>query len=79
LWYGLVIPKIQEKGGALGGLRSVILCLELGFVWLVYYLFGLATAMNLPIWMTALLVVLVDRLVSWISGVAQTRRTGLSK
>ena len=58
------------KGGALGGLRLIILCLELGFVWFVYYLFGWATTYELPIWLTALLVLGVDRLVGLISMLA---------
>ena len=69
--------EIQEKGGALGGLRVGILCLELGFVWLVYFGFGLATSYEMPIWLTALLVIAVDRTVTFISNTAKDRRDRL--
>lgn len=55
----------------------MILCLELGFVWLVYFGFGLATSYNMPIWLTALLVILVDRTVTFITDYAKRRRDGL--
>ncbi|MEL6572839.1 MAG: hypothetical protein AAFQ64_14330 [Pseudomonadota bacterium] len=55
----------------------MILCLELGFVWLVYFGFGLATAHNMPIWLTALLVIGVDRTVTFITDYAKRRRDGL--
>lgn len=76
LWYSVFIPKFLEKGGALGG-TLIIITLELTFVWLVYYIFGLATAHHMPIWLTALLVLLVDRSVNFITTHAQKRRDRL--
>ncbi len=43
------ISEIQEKGVALGGLRLVVLCLELGFIWLVYYAYGIAASHDMPL------------------------------
>ena len=77
LLYTLDISKIQEKGGALGGTRVMILCLELGFVWLVYFGFGLATSLEIPIWATAMLVIAVDRTVTFISTFGKERRDRL--
>ena len=71
------IHKIQEKGGALGGTHVILVCLELGFVWLVYYGFGLATTYEMPIWLTALLVIIVDRTVTLITTTAKARRDKL--
>lgn len=56
----------------------MILCLELGFIWLVYFGFGLATTFQIPIWLTAFLVMLVDRTVSFITTYANTRRDQLA-
>ena len=58
-------------------MRLVVLTLELGFVWLIYYLFGLAMAFDLPIWLTAFLVLIVDRLVGRISDTAKSKRKRL--
>ena len=55
----------------------MILCLELGFVWLVYFGFGLTTSYNMPIWLTALLVIVVDRTVTFITDYAKNRRDRL--
>jgi len=58
-------------------LRLIFVCLELSFVWLVYFLFGLVTAYEVPIWRTALMVIVVDRCVGFISSIAQERRKRL--
>lgn len=73
------IVKIQEKGASLGRTQVVVLCLELGFVWLVYVLFGLVAYYDMPVWLTAMMVVIVDRLVSAITTQAQRKREALSK
>ncbi|MDX8353167.1 hypothetical protein SLH47_12390 [Cognatiyoonia sp. IB215182] len=53
------------------------MCLELTFLWLVYYAFGLATTYDIPIWATALLVIIVDRIVTFITSSAKRRRDRL--
>ncbi|MCY4180929.1 MAG: hypothetical protein OXC60_06200 [Litoreibacter sp.] len=55
----------------------ILLCLELLFVWLVYFAFGVATEYELPIWLTALLVILVDRTVTSITAFAKRKRARL--
>ncbi|WP_298361171.1 hypothetical protein [uncultured Litoreibacter sp.] len=55
----------------------IIVCLELLFVWLVYFAFGVATEHNLPIWLTALLVIIIDRTVTSITSLARRRRDRL--
>lgn len=54
------------------------MCLELGVIWLVYYVFGLMAAQDMPIWLMAFLVLLVDRTVSQITTVATERRRRLA-
>ena len=60
-------------------MRLIVVMIELSFVWLISSVFGLATAYDLPIWLTALLVVLVDRFVSLVSKAAQSRRARLDE
>ena len=72
------ITKIQEKGGAHGGIRLGILCFELGFVWLIYFCFGLAAKYDMPVWLTTTLIIVVDRLVSFITSHADARRRRLA-
>ena len=55
-------------------MKLVILILELSFVWLVYFAFGVATEYDMPVWLTALLVIFVDRTVTFITTFAQSRR-----
>ena len=54
-----------------------MLCLELGVIWLIYYGFGLISTYDMPVWATALLVIVVDRATSKITEVASRRREGL--
>jgi len=68
---------VLEKGGALGGTRIIILCLELGFVWLIYFGFGIATSHDMPVWLTAFMVLMVDRTVTFITTHAKDRRDRL--
>jgi len=66
-----------KKRGAIGRTLIAILCLELGFVWLVYFGFGVATTHNMPIWLTAFLVIAVDRTVNFITTYAKRKRDRL--
>ena len=58
----------------LGGTRVILLCLELGFVWLVYFAYGVVSAHEMPVWMTTTLVIFVDRAASSITSIAETQR-----
>lgn len=55
-------------------MRLILLSLELGFVWLVYYLFALSTTLSLPMWLTAILVVIVDRIVTYITTMSAAQK-----
>lgn len=74
-----VTPKIQEKGGAHGGLRLIVLCFELGFIWLVYYIYGIAAAHEMPLWLTTSLVIVVDRITTFITSQANNRKQRLAE
>ncbi|GGF79349.1 hypothetical protein SAMN05216376_11494 [Mameliella alba] len=71
------IPKIQEKGGALGETRLIILCLELGVIWLIYLIFGWIAAFEMPLWLSTFIVIAVDRATDAVGDLAQRRRDGL--
>ena len=71
------IPKIQEKGGALGETRLIILCLELGVIWLIYLFFGWIAAFEMPLWLSTFIVIAVDRATDAVGDLAQRRRDGL--
>ncbi len=58
----------------LGGTRIILLCLELGFVWLVYFAYGIVSTHDMPVWMTTTLVIFVDRAASSITSIAETQR-----
>ena len=60
-------------------MRLSIVCLELGFIWLVYYAYGVATAHDMSIWLTTTLVIAVDRIVTWITTAAERRRRRLAE
>ena len=60
-------------------MRLILCVIELGLVWLIYYLLALATSYELPFWLTALLVLVVDRCVGFIAATAKTNRAHLSK
>ena len=77
LRYAFTISKIVKKGGALGGTRIIIVCLELGLVWLIYFGFGIATSHDMPVWLTAFMVLMVDRTVTFITTHAKDRRDRL--
>lgn len=66
--------KHHEKGGALGGTRILILCLELGLIWLVYLSFGYLAAFELPLWLSTLLLIVVDRATDAITSHANRHR-----
>ena len=55
----------------------MVLCLELGVIWLIYCGFGLISTYDMPIWATAMLVITVDRATSKITGIASKRRERL--
>ncbi|MEM9899530.1 MAG: hypothetical protein AAF742_09155 [Pseudomonadota bacterium] len=69
---------ILEKGGAHGGLRLILLCLELGVIWLIYFGLGVLTTFEIPLWAGAMLVVLVDRATSFITKILTDRRRTLN-
>lgn len=75
--YAVTISKIVKKGGALGGTRVIFVCLELGLVWLIYFGFGLATSHDMPVWLTAFMVVMVDRTVTFITTLSKDQRDRL--
>jgi len=58
-------------------LLRLLLCVELGIIWLIYYGFGVISTYNMPIWATAILVILVDRTTSHIKDLAARRRDKL--
>lgn len=45
-------------------IRLILTVVELLLVWFIYYCFGLLTQYDLPIWLVALMVMMVDRLVA---------------
>lgn len=55
------------------------MCLELGFVWLVYFVYGLAADHDMPIWLTAFMVLMVDRIVTFITTKAQEKRERIAE
>lgn len=67
----------QEKRGALGGTRIIILCLELGLIWLIYLSFGYLAAFELPLWLSTGLLIFVDRATSAITSSANAYRDRL--
>uniref|UniRef100_A0AAN0MDX1 Uncharacterized protein n=1 Tax=Yoonia rhodophyticola TaxID=3137370 RepID=A0AAN0MDX1_9RHOB len=46
-------------------------------MWLVYFVFGMVTRYEIPIWATALLVIIVDRTVTFITTSAADKRSRL--
>jgi len=78
LCYGLSIPKLEEKGGALGGTQLILLCCELALIWAIYYAYGLVTSDEMPLWLTTFLVLAVDRLTCALEGAAAEIRTRLA-
>ena len=64
----------QEKGGALGGTRIIILCAELIAIWLIYLGFGWLAAFEIPLWLSTFFVIAVDRATSAVADYAQARR-----
>ena len=57
----------MRKGVPLGKTRVLILCIELFFVWLAYYGLGLATSYEIPLGLAAVLVVITDRFIGFVS------------
>ncbi len=55
------------------------MCLELVFVWLVYFIFGLVADYDMPVWLTAMVVVLVDRIIGLISAHAARKRSAIGR
>ena len=66
--------NIQEKGGALGGTRIIIICLELACIWLIYLGFGWLAGFELPLWLSTFIVIAVDRATGAVGAFAQRRR-----
>lgn len=73
----LAYSEKQEKGGALGGTRLIILCVELAAIWLIYLGFGWLAAFEMPLWLSTFIVILVDRVTGAVADLAQRRRDAL--
>ncbi len=58
-------------------MRLGVLCIELAVIWLIYYLFGVATTYDMPIWLTTFLVIIVDRATTFITTLATRKRIQL--
>ncbi|WP_299143845.1 hypothetical protein [uncultured Tateyamaria sp.] len=59
-------------------MRLSILCAELAVIWLIYFLFGVATHYDMPIWLTTFLVIAVDRATGFITTIATRKGTRIS-
>ena len=58
-------------------MRLGVLCIELAIIWFIYYLFGVATTYDMPLWLTTFLVIFVDRITTFITSLATSRRSRL--
>ncbi len=66
--------NIRRKEAPLGRTRVIVICVELVAIWVVYYLLGYLTALEMPLWLTSVALIAVDRLRDAISAQAQRRR-----
>ncbi|MDD9728302.1 hypothetical protein PVW46_00105 [Mameliella sp. AT18] len=55
----------------------IILCLELGVIWLIYLIFGWIAAFEMPLWLSTFIVIAVDRATDAVGDLAQRRRDSL--
>ncbi|WP_421905508.1 hypothetical protein [Mameliella sp.] len=55
----------------------IILCLELGVIWLIYLCFGWIAAFEMPLWLSTFIVIAADRATDAVGEFAQRRRDGL--
>ncbi|MBY6121624.1 hypothetical protein [Mameliella alba] len=55
----------------------IILCFELGVIWLIYLIFGWIAAFEMPLWLSTFIVIAVDRATDAVGDLAQRRRDGL--
>jgi len=58
-------PKSNGKEVLLGRTRLILYATEFALIWIIYYCFGLAAKVDMPLWLTTLMIVTVDRLVTF--------------
>ena len=74
LWYGEIFQNLIGKEAPFGGTRLILIWFELGSVWTLYLFLTWISAFELPIWAIASLVLVVDRLITYINRASQHRQ-----